>query len=177
MKRITLTAALILVSSLSVACKNKKKEATLQEKIHACMWDSSGQCQRAAAAYASSPAVLPIANQVLAQNPGLLNGAAGTTPVVLPPGNPVANVGTGTGIRSASADDAAVRAMAAKVSAAIEADNNNPNSLRYDPPQQQRAPASVGAADIRPASSAASVSPAPVVNYDAYNGGPVDGVR
>ncbi len=175
MKRIALTTTLILAAMFNVACNNKKKEASLQEKIHACMWDSSGQCQRAAAAYASSPAVLPIANQVLAQNPGILNGVGGTTPVVLPPGTGQGtNVGTGTAIRTASADDAAIRAMAAKVNAAIEADRNNPNSIHYDPPQTQRAPASVGAtADFKPSAAA----PAPGVNLDAYPSESPDGVR
>ncbi len=173
MKRIALTTALTLAALLNVACDDKKKEATMQEKIHACMWDSSGNCQRAAAAYAAAPGVLPIANQVLAQNPGLLNGGGGTTPVVLPPGTGT-NVGTGTAIRTASADDAAIRAMAAKVNAAIKADSNNPNSIHYDPPQQVRAPASVSAADIKPAASA---PPGATLNFDAYTGDSPDGVR
>lgn len=174
MRRFTLTAALILAATFNVACKNKKKEATLQEKVHACMWDATGQCQRAAAAYASSPAVLPIANQVLAQNPGLLNGVGATTPVVQPP--PLANVGTGTGIATASADDAAIKAMAAKVTAAIEADSNNPNSIHYDPPQAPRAPASVGqTAQIQPASAPAQGVPqAMEIGHSPDSG---DGIR
>lgn len=174
MRQFTLTAVMILAASFNVACDKKKKEASLQEKVHACMWDATGQCQRAAAAYASSPAVLPIANQVLAQNPGLLNGVGGTTPVVQPP--PVANVGTGTGIATASVDDAAIKAMAAKVNAAIEADSNNPNSIHYDPPQAPRAPASVASsALIQPASAPVQSAPQAIEIGHSPDSG--DGVR
>lgn len=170
MKRV-LMAITVLASLSTVACGDKKKQATQQEMIHACLWDQTGNCQRQAAQYAASPAVLPLANQV-GNNPALLAGIQnGTIPVVVPPaGTPgaVAPV-VGGGVAIASVSDAALKAQQQKVAAAIAADSNNPNSIHYDPP---RAPASV-----QPASVASDASPsAPPASAGAI-GGPGDGIR
>lgn len=153
MKRIALTLIVAFSALNNVAC-TKKKSASQQEMIHACLWDQSGNCQRQVAAYAQSPAILPIANQYLAQNPGLLAGTGTSMPVVLPPGGAV-------GVKTASVSDAALKAQSAKVAAAIQADSMNPSSLHYDPPQASRSPASIAPSS---ASSAAAAVPSSTEN-------------
>ncbi len=171
MKRIALMTVVIAASLSGVACSKDKKKATQKEMIHACLWDQTGDCQRKAAAYASSPAILPIAAQV-GNNPNLLAGIQnGTIPVVIPPaGAPGAAppvVGGGTAIQSV---EDAIKAQAKKVNDGIIADTNNPNSLRYDPPQ--RSPASIQPASVPSADSAPSL---PSAGYDAS--APGDGIR
>lgn len=107
------------------------------------------QCQANPAqcnSLASSPSVLPYLNGQNSQTP----------PTVLPSTTATgASTYTGPGVQIQSV----VEKKAAQVQAAIDADNNNPDSLHYDPPTKQiqaalenaRMPAQVQAAFSTPA--------------------------
>lgn len=73
------------------------------------------------------------------------------------PGTPVVTTGgtiPGTGIAVGSVDPNAIKAKAAKIAAAIKADNENPDSPHYIPPEESgRAPSSVSPAAFQQASA------------------------
>lgn len=131
MKRTSLVF-LFLIASTLVACD--KDEPTKKEMVNACLFDPTGNCQKQAAAMAqkNAPAILPYINAGAGNQGGLANASAGQ-------------------VKLFSVNDQALRDKAMKVQAAIEADNQNPNSLHYDPPQSFVPKAS--AADVAAAKS------------------------
>ncbi len=106
---------LILAVLPLIACD--KDKPTQKEMVNACLFDPTGNCQRQAAAYAQghAPAVLPYINAGQANQ----GGAVGNVPTVA----------------VFSVNEAQIKAKAQSVQSAIEADNRNPSSLHFDPPQ------------------------------------------
>ena len=140
-----------LVSLTTVGCGcSKKNPPSQQAMINACLFDATGNCPRQAAAIAQAggfaggaPGMLPPLGQ---NSPILTNPAVGGIPGMTPPGT------TAPMPIKAFASNVDVRNQQQKVMSALNADKNNPNSMRYDPPSTvlQRDPAAVDAAHALP---------------------------
>jgi hypothetical protein len=150
-----LAVLVVFVAFSQIGCSDDKPKIpmSVQAAVHACQWDSTGECQKRAKMYAEHPELIPQINATQAN--ALKNGGTGTVQVVNgPDGKPTV----------APVLPQSIQEKAKQVQAAIEADNNNPRSLHYDPPQPSqvvdRTPSSVASTggNSSPAIAPASVS-------------------
>jgi hypothetical protein len=155
-----LAVLVVFVAFAQIGCSDDKPKIpmSVQAAVHACQWDSTGECQKRAKMYAEHPELIPQINATQAN--ALKNGGTGTVQVVTgPDGKPTV----------APVLPQSIQEKAKQVQAAIEADNNNPRSLHYDPPQPSRV------VDRTPASVAATgeALPSPILPASTGGGGEV----